>query len=99
LVLSWRFKKIQNFSLVLSSVVRFFDFPKNRQSGVFQKLKMKEPDGSGYFETLKQSVVFMKEPVVLSQFFSGSLTLKTFFAGFRKWEPLFIYPYNRSDNQ
>jgi hypothetical protein len=39
---------------------------------------MKEPDGSGYFKTLKQSMVFMKEPVVLSEFFSGSLTLKLF---------------------
>lgn len=58
--------------------MRFFDFPKNHQFGVFQKLEMKEPDGSGYFKTLKQSMVFMKEPVVLSRFFSGSLTLKLF---------------------
>jgi hypothetical protein len=73
--------------------VWLFKFPKNRRFQVFQKTRIKELAGSGYFlririkvqvssgyfKTLKDPTVFKKKATVLSRFFPGSLILKLLF--------------------
>jgi hypothetical protein len=73
--------------------VWFFEFAKNRRFQVFQKTRIKElagsgyflririkvPVSSGYFKTLKDPTAFKKKPTVLSRFFPGSLILKPLF--------------------
>jgi hypothetical protein len=77
----------------MSSVVWFFDFPKNHRFQVFQEIRIKElagsgyflririkvPVSSGYFKTLKDPTVFKKKPKVLSRIFPGSLIFELFF--------------------
>jgi hypothetical protein len=61
---------------------------------VFQKQQNRRTNSSRYFKTLKQLPVFMKKPLVLSQFFPHFLTLKEKFMLVQGWcdMPLWARP-------
>jgi hypothetical protein len=51
---------------------------KNHWFQVFEKQQNQRSNGSVYFKTLKEPPVFMKDELVLPDFFSGYLNLFTF---------------------